>query len=71
MIAGERAKARRFSGAPAIEGQWTLRRDYPTVSRGTERSRITPSPMHLDADVEYLVEAPGIIWSELRMLKAA
>jgi hypothetical protein len=24
-----------------------------------------------DADVEYLVEAPGIIWSELRMLKAA
>jgi 5-aminolevulinate synthase len=45
--------------------------NYPTVPRGTERLRITPSPMHSDADIEDLVEALGTIWSELSMQKVA
>jgi 5-aminolevulinate synthase len=45
--------------------------NYPTVPKGTERLRITPSPLHSDADIAHLVESLGTIWSELNVRRAA
>lgn len=44
--------------------------NYPTVARGTERLRVTPSPVHSDADVERLVAALSDIWSQCALARA-
>lgn len=39
--------------------------NYPTVSRGTERVRITPGPLHSEADLVVLVDALESEWKRL------
>jgi 5-aminolevulinate synthase len=39
--------------------------NYPTVARGTERLRFTPTPLHSDSDIDHVVNAVQDIWHEL------
>jgi 5-aminolevulinate synthase len=44
--------------------------NYPTVPRGTERLRVTPTPVHSDADIDALVHAFAEVWQVLQLPKA-
>lgn len=44
--------------------------NYPTVEKGTERLRLTPSPVHTDADVDRLMDALESLWSECALSRS-
>ena len=45
--------------------------NYPTVPRGTERLRFTPTPLHNDEEMDKLVEAMKQVWAQLGLKAAA
>jgi 5-aminolevulinate synthase len=45
--------------------------NYPTVPRGQERLRITPTPLHDDAAMDRLVAAIKDVWTRLQISRAA
>lgn len=44
--------------------------NYPTVPKKTERLRITPTPLHTDADLEHLVGSLHQLWSRCALARA-
>jgi 5-aminolevulinate synthase len=44
--------------------------NYPTVPKGTERLRFTPSPLHTDADIDHLVAALTNLWRQCAIAHA-
>jgi 5-aminolevulinate synthase len=45
--------------------------NYPTVPRGTERLRLTPTPLHSDADIDALVDALADVLHSISPRRAA
>ena len=44
--------------------------NYPTVPRGTERLRFTPSPMHGQKEIDHLVASMDYLWSHCALNRA-
>ena len=44
--------------------------NYPTVPRGTERLRFTPSPVHGPNEINHLVESMDYLWSHCALNRA-
>lgn len=63
VMIGDPVKCRMISDILMEEwGIYVQPINYPTVPKGTERLRITPSPLHSDADIDRLVMALDSLW---------
>ncbi len=72
LVVGDAAKCKAIADCLLADfGIYVQPINYPTVPRGSERLRITPTPQHDTAMIEALVNALDQVWTRFDMKRAA
>ena len=71
LLVGDPEKCKALSDTLLFDfGIYVQPINYPTVPRGTERLRFTPSPVHGPREMDALIRAMDTLWSHCALNRA-